>query len=449
MNRLAIIAGHCVICAVAGVVLCAPGRAADTVTGAAAFEDWHSDAPGLRRLIRPVDLPAAHATPSSSNGATLIPRPKGASPKVPPGFKVDVFASGLDEPRMVRVAPNGDIFVAESNQGRIRILRQGADPSKPEIDKVFADGLNVPFGISFYPPGPDPKFIYVADTDAVVRFPYASGDTEARGKPQPVVPGLPQGGHWTRDIAFTPDGKTMYLTIGSGSNDAEGLERKTADEAAEYDKLHGLGAAWGREERRADVLAFDSEGGHEYTVATGLRNCVSLAIQPGTDTIWCATNERDGLGDNLPPDYVTRVKDDAFYGWPWYYIGANQDPNHRGERPDLAFKVTVPDVLIQPHSAPLGMSFYTGTQFPPEYRGQAFVALQGSWNRAKRTGSKVVIVILKDGVPTGEYEDFMIGLIASDTEVWGHPVATATAKDGSLLVTDEVGGVVWRISYGK
>ncbi len=418
MRRLArILASHRARAAVAGALLIAlPAYAAETetsgtVTGNAAFADWHADRPGLRRLIRPEDMPPPFATQSASNGATLVARPKGAMPKVPPGFTVGVFADDLSEPRMVRVAPNGDIFVAESNAGRIRILRAGDGAATAALDQVFAAHLHYPFGIAFYPPGPAPQYIYIADTDAVLRFPYTAGDTELRAdKAQLIVANIPTGGHRTRDIAFSPDGKTMYLTIGSGSNDAGGLPPKTPAEIAAFESKRGLGAAWNGEERRADVLAFDPEGGHERTFATGLRNCVSLAVQPGTDTVWCATNERDGYGDNLPPDYITRVKDGAFYGWPWYYIGDHEDPAHAGERPDLKGKVTVPDVLIQPHSAPLGMTFYTGTQFPAEYRGDGFVACQGSWNRAKRTGYKVIRIVMKDGAPTGEYEDFMVGL---------------------------------------
>jgi len=449
MVRLASIAGRAAIALMAAAGLIATAVASDTVTGGAAFGDWRTDQPGLRRLIRPADLPPVHDTPSASNGGYLVKRPDGAMPKVPPGFTVSVFAEGLDTPRMVRVAPNGDIFVAESNQGRIRILRAKDGAAKADSNAIFADHLHAPFGITFYPPGPDPKFVYIADTDAVLRFPYGLGDSKIHGDPETIIGNIPTGGHSTRDVAFTPDGKTMYLTVGSGSNDAAGLAHRDPADIAAFEAKHGLGAAWGAEEGRANVLAFDPDGKNGRTFATGLRNCVSLAMQPGTATLWCATNERDGFGDNLPPDYVTRVKDGAFYGWPWYYIGPHEDPTHKGERPDLAFKVTAPDVLIQPHSAPLGMAFYTGAQFPQEYRGDAFVALQGSWNRAKRTGSKLVRIIMKDGVPTGEYEDFMVGLIANDNDVWGRPVAVAVAHDGALLLTDEAGGVVWRIAYGK
>ena len=208
-----------------------------------------------------------------------------------------------------------------------------------------------------------------------------------------------------------------------------------------------MGATAGNETDRATVLVFDPQGQNRRNFANGVRNCVGMAIEPATGELWCSTNERDGLGDNLPPDYVTRIREGAFYGWPWYYIGANEDPRHRGARPDLAGKVTVPDTLIQPHSAPLGMTFYTGAQFPAEYRGQAFAALHGSWNRAKRTGYKIVRIVLRDGVPTGEYEDFVTGFVADDGAVWGRPVGVAIAKDGSLLFTEDGNNTIWRVSY--
>ena len=432
--------------AVAGVALM-PAMAADELTGAAALDDWHADTPGVRRLIKPADLPPPFATQSAVNSARFVERPATLLPKVPPGFKVNIFTEGLSAPRMVRVAPNGDVFVAESFENRIRVLRADDGPEKASVNTVFAEHLNQPFGIAFYPPGLFPKYVYVAAIDQVVRYPYHAGDIKARGEAEEVVPSLPaSGGHRTRDIVFSPDGKTMYVSVGSGSNDAERMPRREPADIQAIEKEHGLGAAWGPEERRADVLAFDPDGKNERIFATGIRNCVSMAIRPGSDDLWCVTNERDGFGDNLPPDYATHVRQGAFYGWPWYYIGNHEDPRHKDERPDLAGKVTVPDVLFQPHSAPLGIAFYIASQFPAYYRGNAFVAFQGSWNRAKRTGSKVVMLPFKDGKPTGEYVDFMTGLIASDSEVMGHPVTVAVAHDGALLVTDEVGGLIWRIA---
>jgi glucose/arabinose dehydrogenase len=195
------------------------------------------------------------------------------------------------------------------------------------------------------------------------------------------------------------------------------------------------------------VLAFDPDGGHKRIYATGLRNCSGMSIQPANGALWCAVNERDGLGDDLPPDFATRVTEGAFFGWPWYYIGAREDPRHKGERLDLAGGVTVPDVLFQPHSAPLGITFYEGDAFPAEYKGDAFVAFHGSWNRAKRTGYKVVRLLMKDGKPTGVYEDFLVGFVADDASVWGRPVDVAVTKSGALLVTDDEGGAIWRITY--
>ncbi len=223
-----------------------------------------------------------------------------------------------------------------------------------------------PFGIAFYPPGPDPRYVYVATTSQVVRYAYRGGDLTAAAQPEIIVPSLPGGGgHWTRDIAFSQDGKTMFVSVGSNSNVAESMPKKTGAELAAFQAEHPLGAAWGSEDDRADVLAFDPDGANMRIFASGIRNCSGLTVQPATGDLWCVVNERDLLGDDLPPDYATRVAKGAFYGWPWYYIGAHQDPRHAQERPDLADRIAVPDVLIQPHSAPLGIAFYEGDQFPP------------------------------------------------------------------------------------
>jgi glucose/arabinose dehydrogenase len=224
------------------------------------------------------------------------------------------------------------------------------------------------------------------------------------------------------------------------------MPKLSGAELTRVEKERPLGAAWGSEENRADVLAFDPDGGHMRVFATGIRNCSGLAIQPETSALWCAVNERDILGDDLPPDYATRVAEGGFYGWPWYYIGDHADPRHPRERADLENKITLPDVLIQPHSAPLGMAFYESGAFPPDYKGDAFVALHGSWNRANRTGYKVIRLIMKDGEPTGEYEDFLTGFVVDDAGVWGRPVDVAVAHDGALLVTDDGGGAIWRVS---
>ncbi len=422
-------------------------------TGRAAFGDWRADAPGVRRKITPADLPPPFATDAAVNFSAVVARPYGAWPKVPPGFVAAEFASGLDHPRLVRVAPNGDIFIAESIAGRIRVLRAADGAEKPDRVQVFASGLTRPFGIAFWPPGPSPQFIYVANTNSVVRFPYRNGDLKARGPAETIVSGIPSGGflagggHWTRDIVFSRDGSKMFVSVGSLSNDAERLSHRSHAEILRWEQGHALGAAWDLEERRADVLEFNPDGTGSRIFATGIRNCVGMAVNPVTGDLWCSTNERDNLGDNLPPDYITRVREGGFYGWPWYYIGSHEDPNHKGERPDLKNKVTVPDVLIQAHSASLEMAFYDGRQFPEEYRGNAFAAEHGSWNRSQRTGYKVIRVLMRDGKPTGEYEDFMTGFVTPKGDVWGRPVGVAVAHDGSLIVTDDASGTVWRVHY--
>jgi glucose/arabinose dehydrogenase len=428
---------------VAAALVIAATDPPQTLSGTAAYGDWRSDAPGTIRKISAADLPPPFATGSTRETAHIVSAPAGAHLATLPGFSAAVFAEHLQNPREIRIAPNGDIFVAESRADQIRVLR-GSD--KAEQSEVFASGLDLPFGIAFYPPGPDPQYVYVANTNSVVRFPYKNGDLKAGGPPETIVPNLVESGsgHWTRDITFSPDGKHMFVSVGSGSNDAEGMPKAPPEG---WEASHPLGAAWGSEAGRADVLEFDPDGGNGRIFATGIRNCVTLALEPRTNDLWCATNERDGLGDNLPPDYVTRVREGGFYGWPWYYIGNNEDPRHKGERPDLAGKVTVPDVLIQPHSAPLEMTFYNGAMFPPEYRGSAFVALHGSWNRHLRTGYKIVRAIVHDGVPTGEYEDFVTGFVTDDGSVWGRPVGVAVAKDGSLLFSEDGNGTIWRVSY--
>ena len=422
----------------------APAFADDAVrTGAAAFGDWRTDAPGVRRLITPADLPAPFATKSAASRSQRAARTGVDIPKAPPGFAVDLFASGLNTPRVIRIAPNGDIFVAETGAGRVRVFRPGAPGAGPAQGEIFADGVQRVYGIAFYPSGENPRFVYVATPDSVMRFPYRSGDMKASG-PAEKIASLPGGGgHWSRDLAFSPDDKTLFVSVGSSSNVAEGAPR--ADQASIAEAP--LGASFGDEQRRADVLAFDPDGRHERVYATGIRNCSGLAVQPGTGALWCAVNERDGLGDNLPPDYATHVAQSAFYGWPWYYLGDHQDPRHKDERPDLAKSITTPDVLIQAHSAPLGIAFYTANQFPSEYKGDAFVTLHGSWNRSTLTGYKVVRLVMKDGKPTGEYEDFLLGFVGDDKSVWGRPVGVAVTHDGSLLVSDDGSNSIWRVSY--
>lgn len=412
--------------------------------GKDAFGSWQADKPGTVRLIRPQDLPAPGASRSVANASSVVARPAEATPLVPEGFKIELLAEGLSGPRILRVAPNGDIFVAETRAGRIRVLR--ADGAKIVANEIFASALSRPFGIAFFPNGDSPQWVYVANTDSVVRFAYRSGDLKASGKPKTVVASLAHGtGHSTRDIVFTPDNKRMFVSVGSAGNAGEGMGNPPGGIEA-WSRAHALGAPWGYEAERAAVLAFDADGKNRKLYATGIRNCVGLAIEPQSGVPWCSTNERDGLGDDLVPDYVTSVREGAFYGWPWFYIGANEDPRHAGARPDLKDKVTIPDVLLQPHSASLGMTFYQGTGFPAEYQGDAFAAEHGSWNRSKRTGYKVIRIRMKDGKPTGEYEDFVIGFVVNDNDVWGRPVGVAVAKDGALLISEDGSGTIWRVT---
>jgi glucose/arabinose dehydrogenase len=398
--------------------------------GQGALGDWRTDAPGVRRLITPGDMPKPYATPSSINDARIVPRPKDALPRVLTGFKIEQIATGLENPRLIVKAPNGDLFVAESAPGRIHVVRGVDGSGKSPTMEVFATGLRQPFGIAFYPPGETPQFLYVGDTDAVVRFPYQNGDLKARGPATTLatLPGggrLHGGGHWTRDIAFSNDGLKMFVSVGSHSN--------VSDDAAE--------------DHRADILEFNPDGSGERIYASGIRNAVGIAIHPTTGELWASVNERDELGDDLVPDYITHVAEGGFYGWPWYYIGPNQDPRHKGKHPKLRDNVLVPDVLLQSHSASLQMTFYTGTQFPAEYRGDAFAAEHGSWNRAKGTGYKIIRVPLRNGKATGEYEDFVTGFVIEDGKVWGRPVGVTVAADGSLVFTDDGSNSVWRVSY--
>jgi glucose/arabinose dehydrogenase/mono/diheme cytochrome c family protein len=393
------------------------------------FADYRFEEPGKIRKITVKDLPDPLATASSGNGPQLVPRPKDAWPKVLPGFKVELYAADLDEPRLIRTAPNGDFFVAESRAGVIRVFRGITDEGKPTQSETFATGLNRPFGINFYPPGPDPQWIYIGNTDSVVRFPYKNGDLKAGG-PAEHIADIPSGnGHWTRDIQFTPDGKKMLVSVGSASN----IDDPDTTPA---------------EKNRADVLEFNPDGSAMRVYAYGIRNCVGLAINPKTGEPWCSVNERDALGDNLVPDYITHVKEGGFYGWPWWYMGGHQDPRHEGKHPELKEKVITPDVILNPHNASLELTFYTGKQFPAEYQGDIFASEHGSWNRSVRVGYEVIRVPLhQTGHATGEYEDFMTGFVVDNGHVWGRPVGVTVAPDGSLLVTDDGSKSIWRISY--
>ena len=425
--------------------------------GGTAMGGWRDDKPGVRRRLTPQDLPAI--SKPSDGEADVVAMPAGARPQVPKGFSAErVTTSGVHKPRVIRVAPNGDLFVADSMFGTVHVLRIPAGHAVPERDAVFARGLQQPFGIAFYPLGSNPQWVYIANSDGVVRFRYKNGDLEATGKPERIIEGIPSAHHYARDIVFSPDGARLFLSVGSGSNIALDMfpephwtmvpEPRNVDGLAEWAKTKPLGAAWDTEELRADVLSFDPNGRNLKIVATGLRNCEGLTIQPVTGQLWCVVNERDELGDNTPFEYATHVVEGAFYGWPWYFTGGHEDPRHAGERPDLKDKVTVPDVLMQAHSAPLQIAFYQGGNFPEDYKGSAFATMHGSWNRNNRTGYKVVRLLFDGaGKPTGEYEDFMTGFVVSDTQVWGRPVGVAVANDGSLFVTEDGSGTIWRVTY--
>ena len=411
---------------------------------------WTEDKPGDLHHIKPTDLVKPYASESAGNGPKLAARPDGLVPAVPPGFKVGIYADGLGKSRLPLRAPNGDIILSEAAKGLVTVLRS-KDGEKAETVSVYATGLSRPYGLALWP-AENPQYLYVANVNSVVRFPYSVGDLKAKGEPEVVIDKISDtsGGHVTRTIAFSKDGKTMFLSVGSATNVAASIGAQPPQPLAQWEAKYGVGAAWGEETERAAVLAFDADGKNRRAYANGLRNCVGMIVHPTTGDLFCSVNERDELGDNLPPDYITRVKQGGFYGWPWYYIGANEDPRLKGIRPDLKDKTIVPDTLIQSHSAPLGMVVYQAPQgaknaFPKEYEGDIFLALHGSWNRGIRTGYKVVRVFMKNGVPTGQYQDFMTGMVLSDRDVWGRPAAVEVAADGALLVVDDGGGVVWRI----
>ncbi len=394
------------------------------------FTDFRFEQPSTLRKIDAQYLPAPYATDTSNNGPKLVARPEDAWPKAPAGFTVQQYATGLDNPRLIRTAPNGDFFVAESNSGKIKIFRGFTADGRPKETSVFATGLNRPYGIAFYPPGGNPQWVYVGNTDSVVRFPYQKGDLHASAPAQHLAD-LPHGrGHWTRDVQFTNDGTKMFVAVGSASN------------ADDPDTTPG-------EKNRADILEFNPDGSGMRVYAYGIRNAGGgLAIDPKTGQLWCSVNERDGLGDNLVPDYITHVEEGGFYGWPWWYIGGHQDPRHDGKHPELKEKVLVPDVLLQPHNASLEMTFYQGSQFPAEYLGEIFASEHGSWNRSVRVGYEVIRVLRHpNGRATGEYQDFLTGFVVDNGHVWGRPVGITVAQDGSLLVTDDGSNSIWCVSY--
>jgi len=454
------------------------------LTGPAAFTDWNQQAPGVRHKITTADLPEPHPEEAVNNGPHLVARPSGAIPLAPAGFKVTLYAGGdftpteasssqnnkapsvpqapstFREPRLLRTAPNGDIFLSDSHGDKIFVLRGVGPDGKALKVSTYATGLNLPFGIAFYP-ADNPKWVYIGNTDSVVRFPYKSGDLVASGPAEKIVPELPGfaqlrgGGHWTRDIVFTPDNK-MLVSVGSGSN----IDNPDTTP---------------KEFHRADVLEFTPEGKFLEVYASGIRNCVGEAINPITHELWCSTNERDNLGNHLVPDYVTSVPEHSYFGWPWNYMGNHKDPrladpcaNGSGPNPqlpvaltaeeaksckhtDLSAKVRTPDVIVQPHMASLEMVFYPKwldlNGVFPGYAGGIFAAEHGSWNRANRAGYEVIYIPLTNGVATGEYDDFLTGFVTKDGQVWGRPVGVTVAKDGSLFVTDDGSRSVWHVTY--
>ncbi len=377
--------------------------------------------------VDPKTLPKPFETESAVRPSKIVPQPENAVLRMPKGFSVNVFAEGdFRYPRWMALASNGDVFVADSRANRIVVLRDGDRDGKAEQRFVFTEKVEQPFGMAFFN-----GYFYVANTNAIVRFKYRVGQTIADSEPEQIVE-LTRGGynqHWTRNVIFSPDGKRMFVAIGSESN-------------AEVEK----------DPRRAAVSVYDTDGKNHRIFAAGLRNPIGLAFNPVTGELWTAVNERDGLGDDLVPDYVTSIKDGGFYGFPFAYLGQNEEPRRKGENPALVAKTILPDVLLTSHSAALGITFYTGKMFPKEYVNDVFVALHGSWNRQKLTGYKIIRIKFKNGKVVGNsYEDFVSGWLPSETsnEVWGRPVGLLVAADGSLLIADDGAKKIWRISYAK
>ena len=382
---------------------------------------------GDRIVITPSSLPRPFETKAVANGPRSAPAPAGAALAVPAGFEVKVFAEGdFQNPRWMIEGANGDLFLADSRANNVVLLRDANKDGR--IDNaterfVFATGLNQPFGLAI-----QAGWFYIANTSTVVRFKYEVGQTSLTGAGEKIIdlPGQGYRQHWTRNLLFSRDGRKLFVSVGSESNVSEEPEP-----------------------RRAAISEYNPDGTGHRIFASGIRNPIGLAWNPVTGQLWTAVNERDGLGDDLVPDYVTSVKDGGFYGWPYAYIGSNEEPRLKGKRPDLVAKAIIPDVLVEPHAAALGLTFYNGRMFPKEYVGDAFVALHGSWNRALRSGYKVVRIPFKNGKPEGGYENFLTGWVPDEKgrEVWGRPVGVTVIRDGSLLVVDDGGNKVWRITY--
>jgi glucose/arabinose dehydrogenase len=477
------------------------------LTGQSAFTDWSQQAPGVRHKITLADLPEPKPDESVRNQPSLIPRPADAWPIAPPGFKVTLYAGGdskplqrsdnkehmqlsagtFTQPRIVRTAPNGDIFLADTGAGTLFVLRGVTPDGKAATLEKYATGLDHPFGIAFFPAGLNPKFVYVGNATTIQRFAYHSGDLHATGAPETIVPDIPGyaqlegGGHSSRDVVFSQDGRHMLVSVGSGSN--------VSDPDLDYQRSGDRGQP--KEFHRADILEFTPEGKFEEVYASGIRNCVGEAINPITGSLWCSTNERDELGNHLVPDYVTSVPEHSFFGWPWYYMGGHLDPRRQDpcingaggnqqlsapltadqakncKRVDLSKKVVTPDVLVQPHMASLEMVFYPihlpnfidgpkddrihdsnpREMFPSSFDGDIFAAEHGSWNRDPRAGYEVIYIPMHNGHATGEYDDFLTGFVTKDGQVWGRPVGVTVANDGSLIVVDDGSRSIWRVAY--
>jgi glucose/arabinose dehydrogenase len=375
-------------------------------------------------------LPPPYATRSTANPPSIVPWPKGKTPLAPAGFEVGLFAEGLDNPRTIYVLPNGDVLVMESvrrqSGSRIVLFRDPQKTGKPALRKVFLRRLNMAFGMALVG-----NRFYVGNTDSVVVFPHRSGEEQIRRQPEKILD-LPSGGHYTRNVIADPAGKKLYVSVGSATN----VDEQRIDE---------------KDPRRAAILQINPDGSGMRVFASGMRNPVGMDWEPKTKTLWTVVNERDGLGDELVPDYLTGVREGAFYGWPYSYFGQNQDPRKKGQRPDLVAQAIKPDYALGSHVAPLGLVFYQGRSFPARYHGGAFIGMHGSWNRSTLVGYKVAFVPFRDGRPSGPIEDFLTGFTVgqNSSEVYGRPVGVAVWTDGSLLVSDDGAGKVWRVSAKK
>ena len=375
-------------------------------------------------------LPPPYATRGVANMSRVVAWPQGKLPTAPAGFEVSLFADELENPRTIYPLPNGDVLVMESQRrqgpSRIILLRDTNKDGRPDRREVFIDNLNGAFGIALHG-----NRLYVGNTDGVLVFPYRSGDSKIFRQGEKILD-LPSGGHYTRNLLIDADGQKLYVSVGSTGN----VDEDQTD---------------AKDSRRAAILQANLDGGAMRVFAGGMRNPVGLDWQPKTKKLWTVVNERDMLGDELVPDYLTSVKDGAFYGWPYSYFGQNEDPRKKGQRPDLVAKAIKPDFALGSHVAPLGLAFYNGNAFPARYHGGAFIGLHGSWNRSSLVGYKVAFVPFANGKPSGAVEDFLTGFLPNPkaNEVYGRPVGVAVWSDGSLLVSDDGGNKVWRVSVKK